>query len=129
VDFETSAARINNDNNDHRSVHAQPFTTSEKLLEVQAPARILCDKLKNIIEDACKIDFQTMFSCFGGREDALDRRAFLFFHPEYHAEELELITRWLLIHHVEVGSLWVSGSWDYFQQKIREGGSGVIIVS
>lgn len=58
----------------------------------------------------------------------LDRRAFLIFHPGDHSKELELITRWLLMHHVEVCSFWFDGSWDYFRQKVKAGGSGVVIV-
>jgi hypothetical protein len=57
-----------------------------------------------------------------------DRRAFVLFHPEDHMEELELITRWLLMHHVEVYSFWSDGAWKHFKEQIAKGGTGVIIV-
>ena len=86
-----------------------------------------CMELKKSIESACKLDFMDMFE--GDKENTvLDRRAFVIFHPGDHSKELELITRWLLMHHVEVCSFWFDGSWDYFRLKVKAGGSGVVIV-
>jgi chromo domain-containing protein 1 len=59
----------------------------------------------------------------------LKRNAFLMFHPGNHAKELELITRWLHLHHVEVRNVWLEGSWEDFKQQVVGGGTGVIIVS
>ena len=72
-----------------------------------------------------------MFGSNDGRNsgDLLDRRAFLIYHPEQHSKELDLITRWLLMHHVEVGSAWYEGSWENFKLQIVKGGSGIVIVS
>lgn len=50
------------------------------------------------------------------------------FEPRQHIEEIELITRWLMMHYVTVYNLWVDGSWNHFTQQILYGGSGVIIV-
>ncbi|KAJ4369977.1 hypothetical protein N0V83_005741 [Neocucurbitaria cava] len=86
----------------------------------QPPAKMSCLQMKAKIEQACTLDFTSMFN-------HVDRKAFLLFHPEEHAEELDLIVRWLLMHHVEVGNAWYDGSWDYFKHQILRGGSGVII--
>ncbi|KAF2878196.1 hypothetical protein BDV95DRAFT_480552 [Massariosphaeria phaeospora] len=95
---------------------------------ILAPA-LTCVDLKRKIEDICKLDFKIIFQYNGDglKESVLDRRAFLIFHPEDHSEELELITRWLVMHHVEVCSFWFEGSWDYFKGQISDGGTGVII--
>ncbi|ORY18027.1 hypothetical protein BCR34DRAFT_380955 [Clohesyomyces aquaticus] len=82
-------------------------------------------EVKQTIEDAFKLDFKEMFVKDEGI--AVDRRAFLLFHPEDHKMELELITRWLLMHHVEVFNFWKEGAWDYFKQQIVKGGTGVMI--
>lgn len=58
----------------------------------------------------------------------MSRKAFLLFHPQQHLEELDIITRWLLMHHVEVGNAWFDGSWEHFKEQILHGESGVIIV-
>ena len=111
------------------AIPPQPIDTPRRPPAVQAQAKLTCADLKADIETACKIDFQIMFGCFGGREDPMEPRAYLLFHPEIHKEEMELMTRWLLMHHVEVGSMWVSGSWQHFVQETRQGRSGVVIVS
>ncbi|KAF2688760.1 hypothetical protein K458DRAFT_428271 [Lentithecium fluviatile CBS 122367] len=93
------------------------------------PTQISCIELKRKIEDACKLNFTEMFTYnYNQYEDAIsDRRAFVLFHPEDHMEELELITRWMLMHHVEVYSFWSEGAWDHFKDQIVKGGSGVIV--
>ncbi|KAF2129023.1 hypothetical protein P153DRAFT_431837 [Dothidotthia symphoricarpi CBS 119687] len=90
-------------------------------------ASIPCLQMKQKIEQICKLDFTDMFT--GNRDEGaiVDRRAFLLYHPQDHVEELDLITRWLLMHHVEVGNAWYDGSWDHFKQQITGGGSGIII--
>jgi chromo domain-containing protein 1 len=86
--------------------------------------------LNHRIETVCKLNFKEMFSYNGqGNGDiALDRRAFLIYHSQDHMRELELITRWLLMHHVEVFSLWSDGAWEQFWNGTRQGETGVIIV-
>jgi len=42
--------------------------------------------------------------------------------------EFEIITRWLLMHHVQVSSASYAGGWADFQQQILKGGTGIIIV-
>jgi chromo domain-containing protein 1 len=90
---------------------------------------ITCQDLKRGIEDACKLNFTEMFAYNyeGHSEPVLDRRAFLLFHPEDHMEELEIITRWLLMHHVDVYSFWNDGAWARFREQIDKGGTGVLI--
>lgn len=94
----------------------------------QPPTRFSCADLKETVEDALKLDFDKMFVVDLNDKLYLDRLAFLFFHPEEHKEEMELMVRWLLMHHVEVCCFWRNGSWDYFKQKTLNGGSGIIIV-
>ncbi|KAF2826247.1 hypothetical protein CC86DRAFT_350806 [Ophiobolus disseminans] len=88
-----------------------------------------CQEIKQILDQALDISFTELFEC-GGHEDSstmLDRKALLLFHPMDHCEELEVITRWLLMHHVEVSSVWHEGCWDYFRQQMAKGGSGIVI--
>lgn len=89
-------------------------------------ADTLCLGLKASIEQYCKLDFLDMFTKNDGSA-LLDRTAFLLYHPEQHLEELELITRWLLMHHVEVSNVWYDGSWDRFKSQIVRGGTGIIV--
>jgi chromo domain-containing protein 1 len=96
---------------------------------MQAPTRINCTEMKNVIESACELDFEKLFRQNDKNDGHLDRRAFLMFHPKDHMEEFDLITRWLMMHHVEVCSLWLDGSWDYFLQSVMGGGTGVVLVS
>jgi chromo domain-containing protein 1 len=93
------------------------------------PSRTSCIDMKKKIEDACKLSFKEIFTYNQDQESdaVVDRRAFVLFHPEHHMEELELITRWLLMHHVEVFNFWSDTGWEYFKEWIVKGGSGVII--
>ncbi|XP_014561977.1 hypothetical protein COCVIDRAFT_85180 [Bipolaris victoriae FI3] len=97
-------------------------------VELGAP-EATCEKVRKRIDSVCDLDFEELFgsnNCERGIK-LIDRRAFLVYHSEEHAEELELITRWLLMHHVEVSGVHFSGGWAKFQQEIKSGGSGVII--
>ncbi|KAF1844651.1 uncharacterized protein K460DRAFT_365587 [Cucurbitaria berberidis CBS 394.84] len=117
-------------NVEHNEICQSPQTLNEQSpppLVEQPPARMICLQMKEKIEQACKLDFADMFASNDGDGVLVDRRAFLVYHPKEHSEELDLITRWLLMHHVEVGNAWYDGSWDNFKQQILEGGSGVII--
>lgn len=94
------------------------------------PAIVPCLRAKDIIDNALQISFNDLFE-WG--EDVtgktmLDRRALLLYHPEDHVEDLEIITRWLLMHHVEVSNPWYDGCWDHFRQQIAKGGSGIVMV-
>jgi hypothetical protein len=105
-------------------------TSSRSMAELSC-ARLSCSQLKLSIEQALKVDFTDIFK-WGEDQNGpimMDRKALLLYHPEDHSEELEMITRWLLMHHVEVSSVWSAGCWDYFRQQITTGGSGVIVVS
>jgi chromo domain-containing protein 1 len=94
------------------------------------PNLMTCLALKTSIEQACRLDFTDMFSInINEREVALAKRAFLVFHPEAHAAEIDLITRWLLMHHVAVSNTWYDGAWNYFREQTIESGSGIVIVS
>jgi chromo domain-containing protein 1 len=94
------------------------------------PCLMTCLALKTSIEQACRLDFTDMFSInVNEREVALAKRAFLVFHPEAHAAEIDLITRWLLMHHVAVSNTWYDGAWNYFREQTIESGSGIVIVS
>lgn len=91
-------------------------------------AKISSKTMKMRIENACNLHFATIFCSNLDKNVYLDRRAFLVFHPQDHMEETELITRWLLMHHVEVCGLWIDGSWNYFKQALLDGASGVVLV-
>lgn len=91
---------------------------------------ITCTELQARMSSFSKLDFQDMFATNDSETtiDPVERRAFLFFHPEDHFVELEVIVRWLLMHHVQVSSASYTGGWADFQQQILEGGTGIIIV-
>ncbi|KAF2182796.1 hypothetical protein K469DRAFT_711489 [Zopfia rhizophila CBS 207.26] len=123
---------------DFLNVDSIPISSSAKLrfhllrepLLFRAPSSELMIErpfmdLKTTIGLACKLDFKTLFTWNGGMP--LERSAFLCFHPGEHKAELELMTRWLLLHQVEVHTLWIPGSWDCFTQKIAKGGTGVVL--
>ncbi|PVH94723.1 hypothetical protein DM02DRAFT_692527 [Periconia macrospinosa] len=107
---------------------APPVLSLQTNLE-QSPEYISTLKLKEWTEEICKLDCKDMFVYNGDndRDATLDKRAFLIFHPKDHVEELETLTRWLLIHHVEVYNFWSDGSWTAFRKEIARGGSGIII--
>ncbi|CAE7195442.1 hypothetical protein PTNB85_05861 [Pyrenophora teres f. teres] len=92
-----------------------------------APPKLPCTPFKSKISSAMKLNFKEMFARSDGANPFVDRRAYLIYHLEQHAEELALITRWLMMHHVQIGSAHYEGGWEYFQQQIKEGGSGIII--
>jgi chromo domain-containing protein 1 len=97
----------------------------------EAPAAVSSLRMKQLIDQFMKITFTDLFAW--GENSAgkimFDRRACLLFHPGSHLKSLNLITRWLLLHHVEVSSPWYAGFWEYYTQQLYEGGSGIIIVS
>jgi chromo domain-containing protein 1 len=108
----------------------QPNAMSPPLSNDESTAELLsCTDFKNDIEDACKLNFTEIFSFnFDDMSETIsDRRAFLLFHPEHHMEELELITRWLLMHHVDVYNFWYDDAWEQFQEQIAQGGTGAIM--
>jgi len=92
------------------------------------PASLSCLNFQEMVGNACKLNFGELFRDEQGGK-MLAQAAFLMFHPRDHAKELELITRWLHLHHVEVRNVWLDGSWEHFKQNIIGGGTGVIIVS
>lgn len=109
------------------SLFEHPTNETPTILGVSpAPASLSCINFRAMTEIACGLDFADMFRDDKGNS-ILERRAFLIFHPEDHGKEVELITRWLLLYHVEVCNFWLDGSWDNFKQRIIGGGSGVII--
>ncbi|KAH9882812.1 hypothetical protein J1614_000178 [Plenodomus biglobosus] len=104
----------------------QPPPPPPPIAQEITQADTVCLTLKANIEQICKLDFLNIFTRNDGSA-LLDRTAFLLYHPEQHSEELELITRWLLMHHVEVSNAWYDGSWDGFRQHILKRGSGVVV--
>ena len=92
------------------------------------PPKILCPSLEAKIGSAVKLNFKDIFARSDGANPFVERRAFLIYHPEQHAGELALVTRWLIMHHVQIGSAHYEGAWEDFRQQIKKGGSGVIIV-
>ncbi|KAF1918091.1 hypothetical protein BDU57DRAFT_514657 [Ampelomyces quisqualis] len=99
-------------------------------LALPPPANFPCLNMKQHIEHALKTSFDVMFSWShnGNQRTFLDRSAFLLFHPVDHAEELELLTRWLLMHHVDISNPWFQGGWEHYTERLAHGGSGIVIV-
>jgi len=103
----------------------------------QLSTAISCSQLDQKIAQIYNLDLNEMFLVPGG-ENMLEHRAMLLYHPEEHSEDLELITRWLLMHNVEVGSLWYDGAWSHFREETspspeqtasgKKERSGIIIV-
>lgn len=110
-------------------MHDKAGSLARPQLTESGPPQLSCFDLKHEIDDTLKVDFSHMFIYNNDQfsDTILERRAFLLFHPEEHTEELEVITRWLLMHHVDVYSFWSYGAWDYFKRQIIEGGTGTII--
>ncbi|KAH7073887.1 hypothetical protein BKA63DRAFT_514985 [Paraphoma chrysanthemicola] len=114
---------------DPESAHAHVQPAQPQSLAEPPDARSSCSEIKLTFEKALNIDFTTIFE-WGKDENGtvmMDRKALLLYHPEDHSEELEIITRWMLTHHVEVSSVWSAGCWEYFQQQVEKGGSGVVV--
>lgn len=102
-----------------------PLTTQD-VPPKQLPVSL---QMNRDIEQCYNLNVTHMFhSGIPNDDTTLDRRAMLLYHPEEHPEEVELISRWLLMHNVEVGNLWYDGAWSHFQQEICNGKSGIIIV-
>lgn len=97
---------------------------------IKNEVKILCKQLQASGGSVCRLDFEDMFASNDGEEpvNLLESRAFLMYHPKDHFEDLEIITRWLLLHHVQVASTSYQGAWAVFKQQILQGGSGIIIV-
>jgi chromo domain-containing protein 1 len=101
------------------------------LSSILQPATVSSSSMKQSIEQTLKIAFNDLFEWGddGVKRMMLDRKAFLLYHPVEHLEQLDVITRWLLMHHVEVCSLWFPGGWNYYRNQVAQGGSGIVIVS
>ncbi|KAF1935467.1 hypothetical protein EJ02DRAFT_389143 [Clathrospora elynae] len=93
------------------------------------PTKLTCVEVKVKIEQAFKINFEDMFTRNNGEKfrSLVDRRAFLVYDPKQHSAQLDLLTRWLLMHHVQISSPRHNGSWEDFKEQIMTGGTGVII--
>ncbi|KAF2730528.1 hypothetical protein EJ04DRAFT_555345 [Polyplosphaeria fusca] len=115
------APQLMNDNGPMSTDQRMPQTVDIDRSRAVRPSN---EEMQRLIGRACKLDYGDIFK---HNEAFLDRRVFLIFHPGHHAAELELVTRWMLIHHAEVFNFWVDGSWDKFRQEIEKGGTGVIM--
>ncbi|KAH6642779.1 hypothetical protein C7974DRAFT_372654 [Boeremia exigua] len=97
--------------------------------EETATAITPSSQLRSRIERFWNLDIVEMFnSGVPGDNSTLERHAMMLYHPEEHEEEIELITRWLLMHGVKVANLWYDGAWGQFREDVAEYKSGVIIV-
>jgi chromo domain-containing protein 1 len=117
-------------------VLSPPSTVDDGLRTLSLPVALprtasTCLQLQDKMELAFKINYVDMFqwSDDGTERKMIDRTAFLMYHPLDHLEELELITRWLLMHHVEVSNVWFEGAWEWWAKKIEGTSSGIVIVS
>ncbi|XPS67741.1 hypothetical protein M3J09_000040 [Ascochyta lentis] len=108
---------------------ASALPTTQVVPPMQLPTATTSSQLNQQIEQYYNLDMIKMFGSGVTGDYILERRAMLLYHPEEHSEDIELITRWLLMHKVEVGNLWYDGAWGHFQQEVVERGrSGIIIV-
>jgi len=86
-------------------------------------------QIRSKIETTFNLDITEIFCpLVPGDTDPLERQAMLLYDPKEHPEEIELITRWLLLHNVRVANLWYSGAWSQFRDDVKKYKSGVIIV-
>ncbi|KAF1926664.1 uncharacterized protein M421DRAFT_422636 [Didymella exigua CBS 183.55] len=94
----------------------------------QLPATITSVQLNAKIEQLYNMNIMDMFNSGVPDDDTmLEHRAMLLYHPQEHTEDIELVTRWLLMHDVQVSNLWYDGAWTQFHQDMSEGKSGIII--
>lgn len=94
------------------------------------PATLSCLRLEKRIREALKIDIDVLFQTNGEQRSQMScRKAMLLFHPTSHSVELEVLTRWLLMHHVEVSNAFSDGCWELFREHIGNSGCDIIIVS
>lgn len=82
------------------------------------------------MESLWSLDFVEMFnSGKPGDTNILERRAMLLYSPHDHSQEVESITRWLLMHDVKVSNLWYDGAWSISEEDAAREEPAVIIVS
>lgn len=108
---------------------AQSPISIQAALPAQVPATTNTSQLNAKIEKLFNLDINEMFrSAIPGDDQPLGRRAMMLYSPEHHPEATDLITRWLLMHDVQVSNLWYDGAWTQFHKDASEGKSGIIIV-
>ena len=95
----------------------------------ETPAVPQSPQLGSTVESLWSLDFVGMFnSGKPGDTNILERRAMLLYSPHDHSQEVELITRWLLMHDVKV-NLWYDGAWSISEEDAAREEPAVIIVS
>ncbi|KAJ4992798.1 hypothetical protein SVAN01_01844 [Stagonosporopsis vannaccii] len=94
----------------------------------EATAVPMSSEIRSKIESIYNLDIIDMFCPLFSGDDTLERQAMLLFDPKEHPEDVELITRWLLLHKVKVTNLWYSGAWSQFRDDVAKHKSGVIVV-
>jgi hypothetical protein len=95
----------------------------------KTPAVLRSSELRSKIESLWNLNFVEMFnSGRPGDMGILKRHAMLLYSPQDHPQEIEQITRWLLMYDVKVNNLWHDGAWSKFQEGVIKDKSGVIIV-
>lgn len=121
-----------------QQLHQMPVA-KQGLPQKQTPSTMTCSELDQKIAQIYDLDAVEMFHpLLPGDDTMLERRAMLLFHPEEHSEDIELITRWLLMHEVEVANFWYDGAWSHFREETcispeltasgKKETSGIIIV-
>ena len=110
--------------------HVQSPVTMQDAPQNKTPAVLRSSELRSKIESLWNLNFVEMFnSGRPGDMGILKRHAALLYSPQDHPQEIELITRWLLMYNVKVNNLWHDGAWSKFQEDVVKDKSGVIIVS
>ena len=110
--------------------HVQSPVAMQDVPQNKSPAVLRSSELRSKIESLWNLNFVEMFnSGRPGDMGILKRQAMLLYSPQDHPQEIELITRWLLMYDVEVSNLWHDGAWSKFRENVVKDKSGVIIVS
>lgn len=113
-----------------RQNHVQGPVAMQDAPQNKTPAFLRSSELRSRIESLWNLNFVEMFnSGRPGDIGILKRHAALLYSPQDHPQEIELITRWLLMYDVKVNNLWHDGAWSKFQEDVVKDKSGVIIVS
>lgn len=114
---------------DFEAQHVQSPLEIQHDAQEGAPAIPTASQIRCRIESSFNLDITEIFCpLVPGDNDPLERQAMLLYDPKEHSEEIELITRWLLLHNVRVANLWYSGAWSQFRDDVEKHKSGVIIV-
>lgn len=108
-----------------------PISAVQKTSHTLPVVSLTCSDVDGKLSKALGLEVYNLFAIpEKGDKKPKAHSAVLLFHPVDHIEELELITRWLLLHHVAVLNGWSDGFWDIFRAQMSDPAvTGTVIVS